>query len=86
TLSPFDLSLKSCISIKDLNNEFSNCKVWHINNLVIFNKPMELKEKQLDAVWNVRLIRLGLNGEFSAFNRVRKAPRSWQYVYVEGKV
>ena len=77
TLSPFDLSLKSCISIKDLNNEFSNCKVWHINNLVIFNKPMELGEF---STFKRETISCGMDcppyTDWVEY-RVRKAPKSW---------
>ncbi|HKM29936.1 MAG TPA: hypothetical protein VJZ51_04205 [Bacilli bacterium] len=86
TLSPFDLSLKSCISIKDLNNEFSNCKVWHINNLVIFNKPMELGEF---STFKRETISCGMDcppyTDWVEY-RVRKAPKSWQYAYVEDEV
>ena len=76
TLSPFDLSLKSCISIKDLNNEFSNCKAFHIDDLVIFDKPMELREFSIfkrDCPPYTGWVEY----------RVRKAPQSWQYVYKE---
>ncbi len=83
TLSPFDLSLKSCISIKDLNNEFVDCKVWHINNLVIFNKPLELGEF---STFKRETISCGMDcppyTDWVEY-RVRKAPKSWQYAYVK---
>ncbi len=83
TLSPFDLSLKSCISIKDLINEFSNCKVWHIDNLVIFDKPMELRDF---SIFKRETISCGMDcppyTDWVEY-RVRKAPQSWQYAYIE---
>ena len=70
TLSPFDLSLKSCISIKDLNNEFIDCKAYYIDNLVIFDKPMELREFSTSPYTDW------------VQYRVRKAPQSWQYAWL----
>ena len=78
----------SCLDFKELKEYLKgkNGYAWHINNLVIFNKPMELGEF---STFKRETISCGMDcppyTDWVEY-RVRKAPKSWQYVYVEGKV
>ena len=83
TLCEFDLAVKSCVSIPDLNTDFLDSKAIHISKVEIFDKPKELSEfknykkfvsydythtkKYIE--WELRLL--------------TKAPQSWQYVWVK---
>lgn len=62
-----------------------NIYAWHINNLVIFDKPMELREF---SIFKRETISCGMDcppyKDWVEY-RVRKAPQSWQYAYVEGE-
>ena len=83
TLDEFDLSVKSCVSIKDLNNIFSDCKAIHISKLEIFDKPKELGEFYY---FKKRLIDCGMDCPpyfDEVKTQVRKAPQSWQYIEVD---
>ena len=83
TLDEFNLSLKSCISIKDINNIFGDCKAIHISKLKIFDKPKELGEFYY---YKKRLIDCGMDCPpyfDEVKTQVRKAPQSWQYIYIE---
>ena len=65
----------SCVPFADII-KYANKKpfyVWHIDNLVIFDKPMELGEFQYKPKWAVN--------EFSnVLETLTRAPQSWQYV------
>ena len=83
TLDEFDLSAKSCLSIKDLKNIFSDCKAIHISKLEIFGKPKELSNFYY---YKKRLIDCGMDCPpyfDEVKTQVRKAPQSWQYIYIE---
>ena len=83
TLDEFNLSLKSCISIKDINNIFGDCKAIHISKLKIFDKPKELGEFYY---YKKRLIDCGMDCPpyfDEVKTQVRKAPQSWQYIYIK---
>ena len=83
TLSKFDLSVKSCVSIKDLNNNFVDSKAIHISKLGIFDKPKELNEFYY---YKKRLIDCGRDCPpyfDEVKTQVRKAPQSWQYIEVD---
>ncbi len=82
TLDEFNLSLKSCISIKDINNIFGDCKAIHISELKIFDEPKELGEFHY---YKKRLIDCGMDCPpyfDEVKTQVRKAPQSWQYIYI----
>ena len=68
------------------NNEFIDCKVYYIDNLVIFDKPKELREF---STFKRETISCGMDcppyTDWVEY-RVRKAPKSWQYAYVEDEV
>jgi len=85
TLDEFNLSLKSCISIKDINNIFGDKegKAIHISKLEIFDKPKELGEFYY---YKKRLIDCGMDCPpyfDEVKTQVRKAPQSWQYIYIK---
>ena len=85
TLDEFNLSLKSCISIKDINNIFGDKegKAIHISKLEIFDKPKELGEFYY---YKKRLIDCGMDCPpyfDEVKTQVRKAPQSYMYVEVE---
>lgn len=83
TLDEFDLSVKSCVSIKDLHNIFSDCKAIHISKLELFAKPKELGEFYY---YKKRLIDCGMDCPpyfDEVKTQVRKAPQSWQYIEVD---
>lgn len=87
---PTQFELKSCLEYNDIityawNKKYgelsniNNIYAWHIDNLVIFDKPKELSEfeKEEYAVMP--------NGVFPCYQPLTKAPKSWQYVYVKGE-
>ena len=83
TLSEFELSVRSCVSIKDLNNDFVDSKAIDISKLEIFDKPKELGEFYY---YKKRLIDCGMDCPpyfDEVKTQVRKAPQSWQYIYIE---
>lgn len=59
---------------------------WHIDNLVIFDKPMELSEFYKSR-FEPNKITDAYEKTFHDLSkyRVTKAPQSWQYVYVKGE-
>ena len=73
----WDLSTKSCVSIKDLNNYFKGkAKAIHISKLEIFDKPMELNE----------FYKIKYRTEFEEqYTPIKQAPQSWQYIYIRRK-
>lgn len=77
TLSEFDLSVKSCVSIKDLNNNFNKGFAIHFSKLKIFDKPKELEEFSVERYAEMP------NGVFPCYEPIIKAPQSWQYIYIE---
>ncbi len=70
---------QACIEHDDLDNYVGNKETiyaWHIKNLEVFDKPMELSEfykKDYYATSDYYYI------------PVTNAPQSWQYVYVKGE-
>lgn len=50
---------------------------WHIDNLVIFDKPKELSEFEKEEYYSTP------NGWFPSFQSLTKAPQSWQYVWLK---
>lgn len=77
TLSEFELSVRSRVSIRDLNNYFVDCKAIDISKLEIFDKPKELGEFSVERYAEMP------NGVFPCYEPLTKAPQSWQYVEVE---
>jgi len=73
------ISEKACMTDDDIEKYFGgynkNGYAWHIDDLVIFDKPMELREfYQIDVYRN----------EFEEqFKRINKSPQSWCYAYIE---
>lgn len=73
----------TCLTMKQLNDYLGEHKAYddndvyyalHIDNLVIFDKPKELRE-----FYQVDIYR---NEYEEPFKRLTKAPQSWQYVWV----
>ena len=75
-----------CSYIKAKEVDPKTVYAWHINNLKIFNKPMELGEF---STFKRETIHCGMDcppyTDWVEY-RVRKAPKSWQYAYVEDEV
>lgn len=72
-ISGRELCKKSCLDDCELD-DYSNGKAlyaWHIDDLVIFNEPMELREFSASPYTDW------------VEYRVRKAPKSWQYIYIK---
>ena len=87
-ISGRELCKKSCLDDCELD-DYSKGKTlfaWHIDNLVIFDKPKELREF---SIFKRETISCGMDcppyTDWVEY-RVRKAPKSWQYVYVEDEV
>ena len=84
----------ACLTKQKLDDYVGKRKffAWHIDNLVIFDKPMELSEFVIFKKQSVYCYR-----EFQPYNdtiwiekiwvghNLYKAPQSWQYVYVKGE-
>lgn len=89
TMGLDDLLKNSCLGYEELHTYLDSEEVgyaWHIDNLVIFDKPKEL--------WEFYKSRFEPNKITDAYEktfndlskyRVTKAPQSWQYVYVKGE-
>lgn len=83
TLSEFELSVRSCASIRYLNNYFVGYKAIDISKLEIFDKPKELVEFYY---YKKRLIDCGRDCPpyfDEVKTQVSKAPQSWQHVEVK---
>lgn len=79
----FETILKpSCLTEEELSNYVEDLSFygWHIDNLVIFDKPKELSEfkQPIDRYGKVNW---NTNGNYYAL--LTKAPQSWCYVEVE---
>ena len=90
-LYDFDLYKQSCLTKKEMQNYLKvkpnglSGYAWHINNLVLFDKPKELKElyttnldKQLPELFD-NSIQLP-NGTW--VKPLTRAPQSWQFIEV----
>ena len=98
-----DFYKNSCLNKKDLENyiEISDIEyyqhnietnknifyVWHIDNLEIFNKPMELSEFYKNGTYNLDDFIYYLYNKSNKYSdyllgrRIRKAPQSWCYAW-----
>ena len=85
SIDPVELEKLSCLKPTDIMSylDFGKGYAWHISDLVIFDKPMELgdfkyekKRQRLgpDYHWHV---------EKSGLVPVKRPPQSWQYVEVD---
>ena len=81
TLSEFDLSVKSCVSIKDLNNNFNKGFAIHFSKLEIFDKPKELGEFWADPI--DFQVHTKAEAIAEGYRPIQRAPQSWQYIYIE---
>lgn len=94
----YELLKKACIDTYDLTNYAGNkakrLYAWEIDNLVIFDTPKELKEFTPQEIPKNALIEKDQYGQeyyyipnnmawHIYFNRVIKAPQSWQFIEVE---
>lgn len=88
TLKQDELLKKCCLTYEELSNylgDINNGYAWHIDNLVIFDEPKELKEfsryhdkkDEYSACWTCK--RFG-TGCMSC--KLTKAPQSWCYVEI----
>lgn len=79
------VAINSCLDFKEMKKylEGKNGFAWHIDNLVIFDKPKELGEF---SIFKRQTIYCGMDcppyTDWVEY-KVRKAPQSWQYAYVE---
>ena len=78
-----ELIEKSCLSYKALDNylQCENGYAWHIDDLVIFDRPKELSEfsvrcPKADVKFN------GVKGKMLAYKPLTKAPQNFCYVEV----
>lgn len=81
TLSKFGLSVKSRVSIKDLNNNFNKGFAIYFSKLEIFDKPKELGEFWADPIDFQVHTKAEANAE--GYRPIQRAPQSWQYIYIE---
>jgi predicted transcriptional regulator len=93
-LSIDELLLKTCLEYEELHNYLDNKEygyAWHIKNLEIFYKPMELSEfVSFNLIYNVcgneeKAWQSTANYFFKKEQWLKKAPQSWQYVYIKEK-
>lgn len=77
----------ACLTKQELDDYIGKRKffAWHIDNLVVFDDPMGLRDF---SFFKRETITCGMDcppyTDWVEY-RVRKAPQSWQYVYVEGE-
>lgn len=84
---------KSCIKKDELNSYGSNSNVlyaWHISNLVIYDKPKELREFNFPHYRECDIecrkckfsipVKTILGVEYDCDRRVKRPPQSWCYV------
>ena len=69
----------ACLTKQELDDYVGKRKffAWHIENIVIFDKPKELGEFSVERYAEMP------NGVFPCYEPIIKAPQSWQYVEVE---
>lgn len=84
-----ELLKKSCLIIDELFEYMvwdEKSYAYHIDNLVIFDKPMQLSEFYKSR-FEPNKITDAYEKTFHDLSkyRVTKAPQSWQYVYVKGE-
>ena len=87
TLDSYDLTKASCVDNCDIKKylKSKNGYAWHIDNLVIFDKPRELNEFMKVSCKgcpfeNTQTCHNDTTGKYCRLNR---APQSWCYVEVE---
>jgi len=70
---------ESCLQEPDFSNYLKGKKgyAWHINDLVVFDKPKELSE--FNTTQRIRYANLG----FTEIKPLAKAPRLWCYVEID---
>lgn len=80
TLDDYELIDKSCLSTKEIENYLKDKLgyAWHIDNLVIFDKPKELSEFEQE-----HHIRDNVRGYYYETTTLTKAPQSWCYIESE---
>lgn len=80
TLEHKEIIDKSCLTENEIRRYLTNMYgyAWHISNLVIFDKPMELSNFYKDGG---HLIGNGYT-EYLPPERIAKAPQSWQYTWL----
>lgn len=83
---------KACLSPLELENYLSlkNGYAWHIENLQIFDKPMELNQFEknyyepevLKPCCNGNSCKYEIDDWLEHYLKVTRPPQSWQYVYI----
>lgn len=84
-VNPHDIPLKANMTIQQIN-EYGNKKplyAWHIDNLVIFDEPMELRRLYKCKLGNITKDIVDWYGDNEY--KITNAPQSWQYVWVKGE-
>ena len=69
---------RACLSLKELNTylKHKHGYAWHIDNLVVFDKPKEISE--FKTTQRIRYANLG----FTEIKPLTRAPQSWCYCEV----
>lgn len=91
-----DMLKDACLTVEELDeytkrNPF--CLAWYIDNLVIFDKPMELGEFQQVCKYRVKTFVTGCSRkhkcayekERECIRTITRPPQSWFYAYVKGE-
>ena len=75
-----DLLNKSCLSFNELDNylQSKNGYAWHIDNLVIFDKPKEIGEFEHQVIYE----NVYTNEKRYVREPLRKAPKNYCYIEV----
>ena len=83
TLENKEIIDKSCLTENEIRKYLTTMYgyAWHIDDLVIFDKPKELNEFSIrclkaDVKFN------GVKGKMLAYKQLTKAPQSWQFIEV----
>lgn len=79
---------RSCMTLEEIEDYAENENIffaWCIDDLEIFDKPMELDEfYKVDKKWEKHYKMWNrIDAEELARFKISRAPQSWQYVYVE---
>ena len=86
------IAKNSCVGFDDLKKYLGNKNgyAWHIDNLRVFDEPVELGElykKRIPFIYgdNNHIAKPNQETQYKYYNNVTKAPQSYQYVYYKGE-
>lgn len=76
-----DLQVFGCISLEEINKYCNgNCYTWHIDNLVIFDKPKELTDFFVYSHTIDGVNEKNKPQKYDVLKRLNKAPQSYCYI------